>query len=100
MSSGRKEAEVLLSMREHSRLGTLRAVIEGQFTQRDAAQKLRLSTRQVRRLQSRLEAQGPKGFVHANRGRPSIPRLREEKREELVRLYDDTYGAKSFRVGG
>ena len=54
MSSGRREAEVRLSLREHTQLAILQAVDERKFSQREAAQKLDLSTRQVRRLQRRL----------------------------------------------
>lgn len=93
MSSGRKEAEVRLSLKEHTRLATLKAVTERRFTQRQAARKLGLSTRQVRRLQRRLEQIGPKGLVHGNRGKPSNRRIRDKEREKLVGLYgDDKYG--------
>jgi hypothetical protein len=91
MSSGRKEAEVRLSLREHTRLSILRAVAERRFSQREAAEKLDLSTRQVRRLQQCLAEQGPSGLVHGNRGRPSNRRINEKKRDELVHLYSDTY---------
>lgn len=62
---------IAMSAKELQRLPVLEAVLKRQTTQREAATCLELSTRQVRRLQGRLEGEGPKGLAHRSRGRGS-----------------------------
>jgi hypothetical protein len=60
-----------LSQRERDRLKVLHEVREGHLTQVDAAERLRLSDRQVRRILVRVRAEGDRGVVHRLRGQPS-----------------------------
>src|SRR5579864_7397852 len=53
-----------LSAKERERLKVLHQVEQGHLKQIEAARRLRLSDRQVRRLQRRLGAQGDGGIVH------------------------------------
>lgn len=62
---------IAMSAKELQRLPVLEAVLKSQTTQVEAAACLELSTRQVRRLQGRLKAEGPKGLAHRSRGRGS-----------------------------
>ena len=70
-----------LSASERERLKVLQQVEEGHLKQVEAARRLRLTERQVRRLQIRLRSEGDGGIVHGLRGRASnrkIPaRLRQ-----------------------
>ena len=60
-----------MSRRERERLKVLHEVQAGQLTQVEAAKRMRLSTRQVRRLERRVEEKGDGGLVHGLRGRAS-----------------------------
>src|SRR5579863_8634906 len=57
-----------LSARERERLKVLQQVEEGHLKQVEAARRLRLSDRHVRRLQARLRREGDRGIVHRLRG--------------------------------
>jgi predicted ArsR family transcriptional regulator len=54
-----EEERMELSARERERLKVLHELEEGHVRQREAAHRLRLSTRQVRRLLVRLRAAAP-----------------------------------------
>lgn len=60
-----------LSVKERERLKVLQQVEEGHLKQVEAARRLRLTDRQVRRLQARVGSQGDGGIVHRLRGRAS-----------------------------
>ena len=64
-----------LSRKELHRPGLLKAVCAGRITNRQAAEALHLSVRQVRRLKRRFEAAGAAALGHRSRGRPSPHRL-------------------------
>jgi len=66
-----------LSARERERLKVLHEVEEGHLKQVEAARRLRLTDRQVRRLQARLRAEGDRSLVHRLRGRRSNRKLAE-----------------------
>jgi hypothetical protein len=76
-----------MSQRERDRLKVLHAVLDGQRTQAEAARLLRLSTRQVRRLQRRRRKRGDAGLVHGLRGRPSNRRLDPKVKQKILRAY-------------
>jgi helix-turn-helix protein len=60
-----------LSARERERSKVLHEVEQGHLRQVEAAHRLRLSDRQVRRLLGRLGTAGDGGLVHGLRGRTS-----------------------------
>ena len=61
---------ISMSQKERDVLKVMHAVLRGQRTQAEAARLLDLSTRQVRRLQRKLQAGGDGAIVHGLRGRP------------------------------
>src|ERR1035437_9662535 len=72
MAGGRMETErMALSQRERDRLRVLQEVKQGHLTQREAARRIDLCDRQVRRLLLRLQEQGDRAVIHRLRGRPS-----------------------------
>lgn len=85
------EGIVTMSQKELQRLPVLEAVFKKQTTQIEAAACLELSTRQVRRLQGRLKAQGPRGLVHGNRGRSSNHAKPEALRRQVLELIREKY---------
>jgi transposase len=80
------EERVALGHREQERLVELRLVSEGRSTRSRAAERLKLSVRQVGRLLSRLREEGAKGLVHGLRGRRSNRRLPEGVRERAFEV--------------
>jgi hypothetical protein len=84
-----EEERIELSTRERERLKVLHEVEQGHLRQLDAARRLRLSDRQVRRLLGRLGTVGDGGLVHGLRGRPSnrkIPEGIEQRSLRRLRL--------------
>jgi transposase len=73
-----------LSAKERERLKVLQQVEEGHLQQVEAARRLRLSDRQVRRLQARLRREGDRGIVHRLRGRHSNRKLSETLAQRAV----------------
>jgi hypothetical protein len=74
-----------LSARERERLKVLQQVEEGHVKQVEAARRLRLTDRQVRRLQTRLRHQGDQGIVHRLRGCRSNRKISDALRQRAVR---------------
>src|SRR5260370_23650073 len=74
-----------LSTKERDRLKVLHEVEQGHLKQVEAARRLRLSERQVRRLQARLRAEGDGAIVHGLRGRPSNRKIPEILAQRALR---------------
>ena len=85
--------ELRMSRKERDRLKVMAALAERRLRQSDAAWRLGLSERQVRRILGRYRAEGDAGLVHRARGRPSNRRLPAKTREralaEVKRQYRD-----------
>ena len=75
--------------RERSRL--IRQTREGHLSQRDAASRLGIGARQVKRLVRRWKQAGDAGLVSRQRGRASNNRLSGALRERLLGLLADRY---------
>jgi transposase len=78
--------DTLMGVRDARRLGLIEAARRGETTNRKAAQGLGLSVRQFQRLKRRVEAAGPPGLLHRNRGRVSSRRLDEKVHSRVVAL--------------
>jgi transposase len=78
-------------MKALKRSRVLEQVVAGQMTNREAAEALGLSVRQVKRLRKRYREQGVAGLAHGNQGRPSPRRLTEAMRATMVALAQSTY---------
>jgi len=75
-----------MTQRERDRLVVLKKAQRKLITQRQAAEELELSERQVRRLLVRLKEVGDRAVVHGLRQRASNRRLSEETREGAIRI--------------
>jgi hypothetical protein len=80
-----EEERIELSARERERLKVLHEVEQKHLRQIDAARRLRLSDRQVRRLLERLGNLGDRGLVHGLRGRPSNRKIPEDIEQRSLR---------------
>jgi len=77
-----------LSQRERERLKVLHQVEQRQLTQREAAERVDLSDRQVRRLLVRVRQEGDRGVVHRLRGRPSNRKIPDCVSRRALRLLE------------
>ena len=66
-----REERISMSQRERERLKVLPEIQQRHLTQVEGASRLRLSPRQMRRIERRVEAEGDRGVVHRLRGRRS-----------------------------
>jgi transposase InsO family protein len=82
---------IMASQRELKRLHIIQKVLEGGITQRDAAEVLTLSDRQIRRLVKRVKIEGEKGVIHRSRGRASNRRISQKLKEKVLKLYRAQY---------
>lgn len=63
----------------------------GQYTTKQVAEQLGMSTRQVRRLRRRVELEGPSGLAHKSRSRPSGRALCPILKEKMIKLLRERY---------
>jgi len=77
---------IAMSQEERDELGWLRRAKEGSISQREAAQKMGVSDRWVRKLLKRMIKQGDAVVVHGLRGRPSNRKLSAETQRQAVKL--------------
>ena len=80
-----------MSKRELTRLEVVQRLKDKRLTQKEAAQLLKLSIRQVKRLWRAFNEKGASGLVSARRGKPSSNRLDAEVVQKAVDLIKDNY---------
>lgn len=71
---------------DRDRLVTLRKAKKGLITQREAAEELGVSVRQVKRLLYAFKKHGDKAVVHGLRGKPSNRKIDEKTEREAVKI--------------
>jgi transposase len=82
---------IAMSQRERDRLRVLQDLNEGRYTQVKAAELLKRTVRQVRRLLERFARQGAAALVHGLRGRPSNRRHEGQLRKKVLQAYRRRY---------
>jgi len=81
-----EKGQLLMTQTDRDRLVTLRKAKKKVITQREAAEELGLSVRQVKRLLYALKKRGDKAVIHGLRGRPSNRRMEASVEKEAVRI--------------
>jgi DNA-binding Lrp family transcriptional regulator len=81
-----QEGRLLMTQADRDRLVALKKVKRKLITQREAAEELELSIRQVQRLLDRLQDRGDKAVIHALVGRPSNRRIEEKIEKQAVKI--------------
>jgi transposase len=79
--------ELLMSQKERWRLVEAVKVAAGEQKIVDAAAKLGLSYRQMKRVMSRYRLEGDRGLCHRNRGRPSNRAVPPELKAKALEFY-------------
>lgn len=82
---------LLMSPEELSRLEVLQQLSDRRLTQRAAAVRLSLSTRQLRRLFTAYKESGAAALISKRRGRASNHRLKDETRSQALELIRSRY---------
>jgi transposase len=87
-----KKVELLtMSTKEVNRLEVMQRVDEKRMKQKAAAELLRMSERQVKRLLHKYRKQGARGLVSRRRGKPSNNQMAGETRREVLDLLKGKY---------
>lgn len=81
----------LMSQKEVHRFEVINRVTGGDLDQRQAAQLLGLSVRQVKRLCRCVRQRGAQGLISRKRGQPSNRRISLERREHFVQVVRSQY---------
>ncbi len=81
-----------MSQRELTRLHVIHKAIEGILKQKEAAEMLLLSNRQIRRLIKKVREEGDAGIIHKSRGKASNRRLPKKIKDKAIELYRQKYG--------
>lgn len=90
-SEGGPVGRTALSKRELQRGGVLARVKAGELRVKDAAELLRVSYRQAKRLWKRYRAGGTASLKHGNAGRISNRRRPEKERKKILRKVQEKY---------
>jgi len=81
-----QEGPLLMTQADRDRLVTLKKAKKKLITQREAAEELGVSIRQVKRLLRALKKRGDKAVIHGLRGKPSNQRIDEAVEQEAVTI--------------
>jgi len=81
-----QEGQLLMTQADRDQLVTLKKAKRNLITQREAAEELELSIRQVQRLLYGLKQRGDKAVVHGLRGRASNRRIEEQIERQAVQI--------------
>lgn len=76
----------MMTQRDRDRLVVLKKAHKKLIKQKEAAEELGITPRQVKRLLKKLREQGDRAVVHGLRGRPSQRKLPGSEQEEAVRI--------------
>lgn len=81
-----------MTQTDRDRLVALKKAKGKKMTQRQAAEELKISERQVRRLLVKMRTQGDRGVIHGLRDRPSNRKIEEKRKKKAVDiLRQDVY---------
>lgn len=85
-----------MTEREMTRLKVAERLLEGEIKVKDAAEVLRLSTRQVIRIKERVKRFGPGAVIHGNRKRKPKNATEDKLKDLVVELKTGKYTSTNF----
>ena len=85
------EEGILMTKRDLRRLKVIEQVLEKGLKQKQAAEALELSTRQIKRIVGRVRKEGAKGIIHRLRGKRSNRKHSEELKQKVLKLFTEKY---------
>ena len=82
--------------KELKKLNTIKKILGGECTKKEASESLGITTRQINRLILKYKTDGKDAFIHKNRGRESKKKISENTKEEIKNLYITEYFDYNF----
>lgn len=80
-----------MSLKELDRNNIINRLLRKEINGTKAADLLKLSVRQTKRLKAKVKREGPKGLIHGNRGRPSHNQIPLKEKEKIIHLLHKRY---------
>ena len=81
---------------ERNKFDTIKKLVTGESTRKEAAYELQLSVKQIDRLKHVYLTEGEQGFIHKNRGKKSKKQIEERIITELKNIYLEEYYDYNF----
>jgi transposase len=81
----------ILTSRQLERLNSIRLVLDGKITLKEAAELMGISYRHAKRLKKSIGAFGPRAMLHGNLGRKSKKAFAEETRKKILQYAQTLY---------
>ena len=91
-----REETYHMTEKEMARLKVAERLVEGEVTIKDAAEVLKLSTRQVIRIKKGVRLNGPKALIHGNRKRKPVNAVDGKTKDLVVELKTGEYSGTNF----
>jgi transposase len=88
--------EQLMSLKDARKIAIIEHCLDGRFSNRQAADLLKRSVRQVQRLKKRGRDQGLTSMLHQNRGRKPACAIDQQTKDTVVRLFQEKYSTYNF----
>lgn len=85
-----------MTEKEMKKLSTIKKILGGECSKKEAIESLGITTRQIDRLILKYKNDGEAGFIHKSRGRESKKKISENIKEEIVNLYITEYFDYNF----
>ena len=89
---------IVMQKQELIRYHYVQKYLEGQLKQKEVAEALGISTRQVRRISSRVKEIGVEGVIHQNRGCKVHNKINDFDKKKIIRLYQKYYQGFSMTM--
>ena len=80
-----------MSLKEINQVPVFKKLLAREITQKDAAEALKLSERQINRKLKKFKKEREKSLIHGNRGRPSPRKIDSEKIELIMNILTKRY---------
>jgi len=86
-----KKETIRLSRKELARIKIIHSVIDNRMSQKEAAEKISISSRHLRRLVKKILVGGDAAIAHGNRGRHSNRRYSDEFKDRVINIVRKKY---------
>lgn len=80
-----------MTIKELTRHSIIKKLLDKEINGSKAAELLKLSIRQTKRLKAKVKQFGPKALIHKNRGKPSNRRISDQERENIANIIKQRY---------
>ena len=91
------ERMIALRMSDINKVSIIKAVVNGDITNQEAAKRLGLkSVRQVQRLKQKYKENGISALIHQARGKPSNRAASSDIKRSIVKYYEEEYLGWNF----